>query len=204
MRVRGGPDPRVSRNRAEALYRALHGLAKRAAADGTWLTLAAARGTPRPMGADSTGRQEHVVNFRPACGGRGRGARRCRREVCRGGGSSAGCRVSRFAAYTKAVTCGFSRCLTLLHLRLSRLSVHPRQVWRHGCDSSRAARRPRDVRRRASRGGPATSARRPGRRRPRGPGRPPRGCAATPRSRGGRAAISERWRSRFVRVWFVG
>ncbi|MFK0108516.1 minor capsid protein [Streptomyces sp. NPDC091217] len=63
VRVRGGPDPRVSRNRAEAVYRALHGLAGVQLPDGTWLTLAAARGTPAPMGADSTGRHEHVVNF---------------------------------------------------------------------------------------------------------------------------------------------
>ncbi|MBB6415836.1 minor capsid protein [Streptomyces sp. AK010] len=63
VRVRGGPDPRVSRNRAEALYHALHGLAGVQLPDGTWLTLAAARGTPAPMGADSTGRHEHVVNF---------------------------------------------------------------------------------------------------------------------------------------------
>ncbi|MFI5475009.1 minor capsid protein [Streptomyces cacaoi] len=63
VRVRGGPDPRVSRNRAEALYRTLHGLAGVQLPDGTWLTLAAARGTPAPMGADNTGRHEHVVNF---------------------------------------------------------------------------------------------------------------------------------------------
>ncbi|GHJ27000.1 hypothetical protein TPA0910_14330 [Streptomyces hygroscopicus subsp. sporocinereus] len=63
LRVRGGPDPRVSRDRAEALYRALHGLAGVQLPDGTWLILAAARGTPAPMGADSTGRHEHVANF---------------------------------------------------------------------------------------------------------------------------------------------
>ncbi|MET8098827.1 minor capsid protein [Streptomyces sp. NPDC005236] len=63
VRVRGGPDPRVSRRRAWAIYSALHGLAGVALADGTWLVLAAARGTPAPMGPDSSGRHEHVVNF---------------------------------------------------------------------------------------------------------------------------------------------
>ncbi|MEV7991562.1 minor capsid protein [Streptomyces sp. NPDC086077] len=63
VRVRGGPDPRTSRDRAWAIYRALHGLAAVELPDGTWLILAAARGTPGPMGADSSGRHEHVVNF---------------------------------------------------------------------------------------------------------------------------------------------
>lgn len=62
IRVRGTPDPRVSRARCTALYRALHGLAGVELPDGTWLTLAAARGTPAPMGLDSNGRHEHVVN----------------------------------------------------------------------------------------------------------------------------------------------
>ncbi|MGW0756130.1 minor capsid protein [Streptomyces sp. NPDC002814] len=63
VRVRGGPDPRVSRRRCWAIYSALHGLAGVALDDGTWLVLAAARGTPAPMGPDSSGRHEHVVNF---------------------------------------------------------------------------------------------------------------------------------------------
>jgi hypothetical protein len=63
VRVRGGPDPRPSRARAWAIYSELHGLAGVELADGTWLTLAAARGTPAPMGRDSSGRHEHVVNF---------------------------------------------------------------------------------------------------------------------------------------------
>ncbi|MFI5808881.1 minor capsid protein [Streptomyces sp. NPDC051561] len=63
VRTRGTADPRVSRVRCEALYRALHGLADVELPDGSWLTLAAARGTPAPMGADSNGRHEHVVNF---------------------------------------------------------------------------------------------------------------------------------------------
>ncbi|MEU2759391.1 minor capsid protein [Streptomyces sp. NPDC007094] len=63
VRVRGGPDPRLSRARCEALYRAVHGLAGVELPGGLWLTLAAARGTPAPMGPDSNGRHEHVVNF---------------------------------------------------------------------------------------------------------------------------------------------
>ncbi|MGY0025237.1 minor capsid protein [Streptomyces parvulus] len=63
VRVRGGPDPRVSRARAWAIYGALHGLAGVDLPDGSWLILAAARGTPGPMGADALGRHEHVVNF---------------------------------------------------------------------------------------------------------------------------------------------
>ncbi|MFI1191541.1 minor capsid protein [Streptomyces californicus] len=63
VRVRGGPDPRVSRRRCRAIYSALHGLAGVELPDGTWLVLAAARATPAPMGPDSSGRHEHVVNF---------------------------------------------------------------------------------------------------------------------------------------------
>lgn len=63
VRVRGGPDPRTSRDRAWAIYSALHGLDETELPDGTWLILAAARSTPGPMGADAQGRHEHVVNF---------------------------------------------------------------------------------------------------------------------------------------------
>lgn len=63
VRVRGTTDPRPSRRRCEAIYGALHGLAGAALPDGTWVILAAARGTPAPMGTDATGRHEHVVNF---------------------------------------------------------------------------------------------------------------------------------------------
>ncbi|MEV8317984.1 minor capsid protein [Streptomyces sp. NPDC059900] len=63
VRVRGGPDPRVSRRRCWRIYSALHGLAGVELPDGTWLVLAAARATPAPMGPDSSGRHEHVVNF---------------------------------------------------------------------------------------------------------------------------------------------
>ncbi|MDT3395592.1 minor capsid protein [Streptomyces sp. B1866] len=63
VRVRGGPDPRASRARCTALYRALHGLAGVVLPDGSWLVLAAARGTPAPLGPDSNGRHEHVVSL---------------------------------------------------------------------------------------------------------------------------------------------
>lgn len=63
IRVRGTADPRVSRARCEAIYGALHGLAGVELADGTWLILAAARGTPTPLGPDADGRHEHVVNL---------------------------------------------------------------------------------------------------------------------------------------------
>ena len=63
VRVRGGPDPRVSRARAQAIYSELHGLTETTLPDGTWLILAAARGTVAPMGRDATGRHEHVLNL---------------------------------------------------------------------------------------------------------------------------------------------
>lgn len=63
VRTRGAADPRVSRDRAEAICRALNGLAGLELPGGMWLVLAAARGTPGPLGPDSSGRHEHVVNF---------------------------------------------------------------------------------------------------------------------------------------------
>lgn len=64
VRARGGPDPRVSRQRCQAIYSALHGLTDVELPGGTWLSLCTAIQTPSPLGVDSTGRQEHVVNFR--------------------------------------------------------------------------------------------------------------------------------------------
>ncbi|MFF5501262.1 minor capsid protein [Streptomyces roseolus] len=63
VRVRGGPDPRVSRARSQAIYAALNGLRSTQLPDGTWAVLIAARGIPAPMGTDSTGRHEHVTNY---------------------------------------------------------------------------------------------------------------------------------------------
>ncbi|WP_405561917.1 minor capsid protein [Streptomyces sp. NBC_01180] len=61
VRVRGDQDPRTSRTRCQAIRDALHGLAGVELPDGTWLVLATAP-RPAPMGADATGRFEHVVN----------------------------------------------------------------------------------------------------------------------------------------------
>ncbi|WP_260605342.1 minor capsid protein [Streptomyces sp. WAC01280] len=63
VRVRGGPDPRVSRARSQAIYAALHGLRNIQLQDGTWAVLIAARGIPAPMGTDANGRHEHVTNY---------------------------------------------------------------------------------------------------------------------------------------------
>ncbi|MGY5129213.1 minor capsid protein [Streptomyces nigrescens] len=64
VRVRGTSDPRISRRRAEALYGALHGLARCELPGGIWLVLAAAVAAPAPVGTDANGRHEHVVNLR--------------------------------------------------------------------------------------------------------------------------------------------
>lgn len=61
IRVRGTADPRVSYDRAYALYDALNGLSGTTLPDGTHLILATAP-TPSPLGKDSAGRHEHVVN----------------------------------------------------------------------------------------------------------------------------------------------
>ncbi|MEV0115539.1 minor capsid protein [Streptomyces sp. NPDC050844] len=64
VRVRGTTDPRLSRRRAEAIYGALHGLARCELPGGIWLVLAAAVATPAPLGVDQGGRHEHVTNYR--------------------------------------------------------------------------------------------------------------------------------------------
>ncbi|MGW7197221.1 minor capsid protein [Streptomyces chryseus] len=63
IKTRGGPDPRVSRTRAQEIYSELHGLAGIELPGGTWLILAAARGLVAGLGPDASGRHEHVVNF---------------------------------------------------------------------------------------------------------------------------------------------
>ncbi|WP_406298061.1 minor capsid protein [Embleya sp. NBC_00888] len=68
VRVRGGPDPRVSRRRSYAIYSALHGLTRTALPDGTWLVLCVAQAPPASMGVDANGRHEHVVNYRLTVG----------------------------------------------------------------------------------------------------------------------------------------
>ncbi|GAA1977414.1 minor capsid protein [Kitasatospora viridis] len=64
VRIRGGPDPRVSRRRSQAVYSVLHGASGLALPDGTWLVLAIAQQTPTALGIDQNGRHEHVVNYR--------------------------------------------------------------------------------------------------------------------------------------------
>ncbi len=66
VRCRGpaAGDPRPSRARALAVYSALHGLTDTVLPDGTDLLLAVAQQTPSPLGQDTSGRHEHVINFR--------------------------------------------------------------------------------------------------------------------------------------------
>lgn len=64
VRVRGGPDPRVSRRRSQDIYAVLQGLAGVELPDGTWLISCTALQTPTPLGTDATGRHEHVTNYR--------------------------------------------------------------------------------------------------------------------------------------------
>lgn len=65
VRVRGGPDPRVSFNRCAAIRSELHGLGPVTLPDGTFLQLCIAnQSAPGPIGADDNGRHEHVCNFR--------------------------------------------------------------------------------------------------------------------------------------------
>lgn len=65
VRVRGGPDPRVSRDRCRDIRSALHGLGPLTLPDGTFLQLCIAiQGAPATLGVDDTGRHEHVCNFR--------------------------------------------------------------------------------------------------------------------------------------------
>lgn len=65
VRVRGTTDPRVSRNRCQAIRGELHGLGPVVLPDGTHLILSVAlQAAPEPLGADSNRRHEHVCNFR--------------------------------------------------------------------------------------------------------------------------------------------
>jgi hypothetical protein len=64
IRIRGGKDPRVSFNRARAIYDALHGLGPVDLPDGTRLiSCQALQSNPVPIGADTNGRFEHTLNF---------------------------------------------------------------------------------------------------------------------------------------------
>lgn len=65
VRTRGGPDPRTSRARCAAIRDELHGLGPLELPGGVFLQLAVAiQAAPSYMGQDSTGRHEHVCNFR--------------------------------------------------------------------------------------------------------------------------------------------
>jgi dienelactone hydrolase len=65
VRVRGGTDPRTSRQRCEAIRDELHGLGPVTLPDGTeLLSCIAIQSAPAYLAADESGRHEHVVNFR--------------------------------------------------------------------------------------------------------------------------------------------
>lgn len=65
VRVRGGPDPRTSRGRAQDIYDALHGLSNVTLPDGTVLVgCIGVQSSPQSLGPDPNRRHEHVVNFR--------------------------------------------------------------------------------------------------------------------------------------------
>jgi hypothetical protein len=65
VRTRGGQDPRPSRQTCAAIRDELHGLGPVTLPDGTFLQLALAiQAAPAYMGQDTSGRHEHVCNFR--------------------------------------------------------------------------------------------------------------------------------------------
>nr|WP_255429679.1 minor capsid protein [Streptomonospora sp. PA3] len=68
LRARGtATDARTGEQLAQAAYGAMHGLAGRTLAGGTWLALAVGlQSGPVYMGRDQSGRHEHVVNLRIA------------------------------------------------------------------------------------------------------------------------------------------
>lgn len=63
VRTRGGPDRRVSYDRARLIYDELHGLGPVDLPDGTRLLLCYALQTPASMGLDDNGRHEHTCNY---------------------------------------------------------------------------------------------------------------------------------------------
>lgn len=65
LRVRGTDDERVSRQRAQSLYDALHGLSWARLPGGLFVvSVLAQQSGPIPMGTDANGRHEHAVNVR--------------------------------------------------------------------------------------------------------------------------------------------
>ena len=62
--VRGGEDPTVSRDRAQAIYGQMHGLGPLALPTGLWLQLClAVQSGAVALGTDGNGRHTHVVNL---------------------------------------------------------------------------------------------------------------------------------------------
>lgn len=65
VRVRGGPDPSVSRLLCKAIRDELHGLGPVTLPDGTLLILSIAlQAAPASLGVNTNGEHEHVCNFR--------------------------------------------------------------------------------------------------------------------------------------------
>lgn len=65
VRVRGTKDPRISRQRCQAIYAELHGLGPVTLSGGIELILSVAlQNGPASIGLDASGRHEHVCNFR--------------------------------------------------------------------------------------------------------------------------------------------
>lgn len=65
VRVRGGQDPRISRDRCAAIRSELHGLGPVTLPGGVRLiSCIAVQASPASMGVDALGRHEHVCNFR--------------------------------------------------------------------------------------------------------------------------------------------
>lgn len=65
VRVRGGPDPSVSRLLCKAIRDELHGLGPVTLPDGTLLILSIAlQAAPASMGVNANGEHEHICNFR--------------------------------------------------------------------------------------------------------------------------------------------
>lgn len=65
VRVRGGPDPSVSRLLCKAIRDELHGLGPVTLPDGTLLILSIAlQAAPASLGVNTNGEHEHIVNLR--------------------------------------------------------------------------------------------------------------------------------------------
>lgn len=63
VRVRGTPDPRVSRARCQAIYDALHGLSNVVWGATRVTSCVSIQSSPQSMGKDDNNRHEHIVNL---------------------------------------------------------------------------------------------------------------------------------------------